>query len=111
VTATDNPQVESRQALLAKLEQLTGRALRSHEEVREFVALVQAREHEAAEHSSRQWRSTKRWALVVVLALALGQYYVIDLLTQLASMRENTFFVPAVLPMMRSALAATGYLT
>ena len=107
----DTGQAESREALLAKLEELTGRALRTHQDVREFVALVQARENDAAKRSFSLWRSVKRYALLALLAVALGQYYVIDLLTQLASMRENTFFVPAVMPLVRSALAATGYLT
>jgi hypothetical protein len=107
----DTPQGESREALLAKLEEMTGCALHTHEDVRQFVALVQARDNDAAKRSFDLWRSIKRCALLALLAIAAGQYYVIDLLMQLASMRENTFFVPAVLPAIRSALAATFYLS
>lgn len=102
-------QPESREALLAKLEQMTGRALRTPEDVRTFVSLLQQHEDDAAKRSFDTWRTVKRCALVALLGLALGQYYVIEVLTQLASLHENTFFVPASVSMVRSALAALGY--
>jgi hypothetical protein len=102
-------QSQSREALLARLEQMTGRALRTHEDVREFVAFVQLRENDAAARSFSLWRTVKRCALLALLGVAVGQYYVIDLMMQLASLRENTFFVPTALEAVRSALAACGY--
>lgn len=111
MTTTEHSEAQSREALLAKLEQMTGRALRTPDDVREFVAVVQARENDAAERATRMWRSVKRWALLAVLVLAVGQYYVIDVLTQLVSLRENTFFVPTAAPMVRSALTAFCYFT
>jgi hypothetical protein len=50
------PLPESREALLAELEQLTGRRFRTQRDVRDFVALFDAEKTGQVERSS--WRSS-----------------------------------------------------
>ena len=50
----------------------------------------------------RRWRKVKRITLVALLAFSIMQYYILDVLLEIASMRSTTFFMPASLPVMKS---------
>jgi hypothetical protein len=92
--AKQRPLPESREALLAELEQLTGRTFRTHSDVRDFVALFDAEKTGQVERSSGFWRSVKSTTLLVLLVVAVAQFFFADTLLQMVSLRENTFFVP-----------------
>jgi len=98
---------ESREELLSQLEQLTGRKFRTHTDVRDFVALIDAEKTGQQARSASGWRAVKSTTLLVLLILAFVQFYLADALLQMVSLREMTFFVP-VTQQVRSALAFTG---
>ncbi len=87
---------ESREELLAQLEQLTGRKFRTHTDVRDFVALLDVEKTGQQLRSANTWGTVKRTALLVLLILAFVQYYLADALLQTVSLRELTFFLPIV---------------
>jgi len=92
---------ETREELLEYLESLTGRRLRTRADIQNYVREVGARKAED-EPSVRRWLKLKRITLVALLAFGGMQYYMLDVLLEIASMRSNTFFVPASLPVMKS---------
>jgi hypothetical protein len=98
---------ESREELLAHLEQLTGQMFHTHEDVRKFVVAIEAEKARKQARAASGWRALKSTTLFVLLILAFVQYYLADSLLQMASLRELTFFVP-VMHDVRSALVISG---
>ena len=94
-----------RQELLARLEQTTGQSLRRRADVRALIAALDTRLAEQGRRTTRRWRRAKYSTLLVLLGLAAAQYYVIDLLVQLVSLPQMTFFVPTAARTLHSALA------
>jgi hypothetical protein len=94
-------QPETREELLQYLESLTGRTLRTREDIQSYVREVATRKA-ADEPSVRRWLKVKRLALIALLAFSVMQYYILDVLLEIASMRNTTFFIPASLPPMKS---------
>ncbi|HYR35709.1 MAG TPA: hypothetical protein VEQ87_15570 [Burkholderiales bacterium] len=92
--AQPKPLPESREELLAELEQLTGRKFRTQRDVRDFVALFEAEKSGQVRRASGFWRTVKNATLLVLLLFAVVQFYFTDTLLQMVSLRENTFFVP-----------------
>jgi hypothetical protein len=97
------PLPESREALLADLERQTGRTFRTHDDVRTFVAEIDAERMKKQARSAGIWRTVKSTTLLVLLVLAVAQFYFTDTLLQMVSLRENTFFVPVKTNEVRSA--------
>jgi hypothetical protein len=89
-----DPTPQSREEIRKELEQRTGRSLRTREEVRNYVRQL------STENGSRHvrrvglWRSVKHTSLIALLVLALAQYYVIDVLSEIASLSSLIVFVP-----------------
>jgi hypothetical protein len=85
---------QSSEQLLAYLEQITRRRLRSREDIRRFAA-------EAPEMESQAWRRRVRWsifrqtAVLSVFALAFLQFYFLDVNLQIQSLHSVTVFVPS----------------
>ena len=50
----------------------------------------------------RRWLKAKRITLVALLAFGVIQYYILDVLLEIVSMRTTTFFVPASTPVLKS---------
>ena len=92
---------ETREELLQYLESLTGRSLRTREDIQNYAREVGARQA-ADEPSVQRWLKVKRITLVALLAFSIMQYYILDVLLEIASMRSTTFFIPASLPVMKS---------
>ena len=98
---------ESREELVQHLERLTGRTLRTREDIQAYVRDVAARK--AAEQPSvRRWLRAKKATLVALLAFGVIQYYVLDVMLEIVSMRSNTFFVPASARMIKSMIDTFG---
>jgi hypothetical protein len=95
---------ESREELIEHLERLTGRTLRTREDIQAYVREVSARRPQD-EPSVRRWLNAKRITLAVLLAFGVIQYYILDVLLEIASMQTTTYFVPARAPMVKSAIA------
>jgi len=99
---------ETREELVQHLEKLTGRTLKTREDIQAYFKEVS--ERKAADNPSvRRWLKAKKITLFVLLGFGVIQYYILDVLLEIASMRSTTFFVPAsttqVLKSMLSTLA------
>jgi hypothetical protein len=90
---------ESREELIQHLEKLTGRALKTREDVQAYV-----RESAQRKPSMARWLKAKKLTLVVLLAFSVIQYYILDVMLEIASMRTTTYFVPASNRLLKSAL-------
>jgi hypothetical protein len=88
------PVLESRDELIQHLEKLTGRTLKTREDIAAYVHEVKARSA-ADEPSVQRWLKAKKVMLVALFAFGVVQYYVLDVMLEIASMRSTTFFVPA----------------
>jgi hypothetical protein len=94
---------ETREELVQHLEKLTGRTLRTRAEIQAYVREVS--ERKATDLPSvRRWLNAKRITLVALLAFGVVQYYILDVLLEIASMRTTTFFVPASTRMLKSMI-------
>jgi hypothetical protein len=94
---------ETREELVQHLEKLTGRTLKTREDIQAYVREASARKASDAP-SVRRWLKVKRLTLVVLLGFAVIQYYILDVLLEIASMRHTTFFVPVSTPVLKSML-------
>jgi len=94
---------ETREELVQHLEKLTGRTLRTREDIQAYVREVSARKA-TDQPSVRRWLNAKRITLVALLAFGVVQYYILDVLLEIASMRTTTFFVPASTRMLKSMI-------
>ena len=52
----------------------------------------------------RRWLKAKKIALVALLAFGVIQYYILDVLLEIVSMRTTTFFVPVSAPVLKSMI-------
>ena len=95
------PLPESREQLIQHLEELTGRTLRTRADIQSYVREISARKA-TDEPSVRRWLKVKKFTLIGLLAFSVMQYYMLDVLLEIASMRSTTFFVPASAPVMKS---------
>ena len=84
----------SREELIQHLEKLTGRTLKTREDIAAYVREVKARSA-ADEPSVQRWLKAKKVTLIALFAFGIVQYYVLDVMLEIASMRSTTFFVPA----------------
>ena len=92
---------ETREELVQHLEKLTGRTLRTREEIQAFVREVGAR-RAVDQPSVRRWIKAKHITLAALLAFGIIQYYMLDVLLEIVSLRSTTFFVPARADVIRS---------
>ncbi|HSA91178.1 MAG TPA: hypothetical protein VLF42_14910 [Burkholderiales bacterium] len=101
-------QTESRAEIVVRLEQRTGRTLRTRAEIQAYVREVAA--HRAADRPSvRRWLQVKKFTLIALLAFSFMQYYMLDVLLEITSMHSTVFFVPARAPvLLKSAIHALG---
>ena len=98
---------ETREELVQHLEQLTGRTLRTRADIQAYVREVSVRK--ASDRPSvRRWLKVKRVTLLALLAFGVMQYYILDVLLEIVSMRTTTFFVPAARPMLKSMIEILG---
>jgi len=98
---------ETREELVQHLEKLTGRTLRTREDIQAYVREVSARKSTDAV-SVRRWLQLKKIALVALLAFGVIQYYILDVMLEIVSMPSTTFFVPVRTPMLKSTLDVLG---
>lgn len=96
-------QPETREELVQHLEKLTGRTLRTRAEIQAYVREVSDRKA-TDEPSVRRWLNAKRITLIALLAFGVVQYYVLDVLLEIVSMRTTTYFVPATTRMLKSMI-------
>ena len=92
---------ETREELVQHLEKLTGRSLRTREDIQAYVREVAARKA-ADQPSVRRWLKVKKVTLLVLLAFSVMQYYVLDVMLEIVSLPSTTFFVPARATLMKS---------
>ena len=52
----------------------------------------------------RRWLKAKKITLVALLAFGVIQYYILDVLLEIVSMRTTTFFVPVSAPVLKSMI-------
>jgi hypothetical protein len=101
IAAVANPLPETREELVQHLEKLTGRTLKTREDIAAYVREVSAR-RASEEPSVKRWLKAKKATLIALLAFGVIQYYVLDVMVEIASMRSTTFFVPASTPVLKS---------
>lgn len=97
------PQPEAREELLQYLEKLTGWTFRTRADVQAYLREVGERKA-TEERSGRGWLNTKRITFGALLAFGALQYYMFDVLLDIASMRSTVFFVPAATRVLTSML-------
>ena len=88
------PAPESREELLEYLEKLTGRTLKTRADIAAYVREVAARSA-ADTPSVQRWTKVKKITLIALFAFALIQYYILEVMLEIATMRTTTYFVPA----------------
>ena len=93
---------ESREELIQHLEKLTGRSLKTREDIQVYVREVTARKA-SDQPSVRRWLSAKKATLIALLAFGVIQYYMLDVMLEIVSMRTTTYFVPARTPPMQKS--------
>ena len=98
----ENHPAASREELIQQLEKLTGRTLKTREDIAAYVREVAAR-NATDEPSVRRWLKAKKATLIALLAFGLIQYYILDVMLEIASMRSTTFFVPASAPALQKS--------
>ena len=93
---------ESREELIQHLEKLTGRSLKTREDIQVYVREVTARKA-SDQPSVRRWLTVKKATLIALLAFGVIQYYMLDVMLEIVSMRTTTYFVPARTPPMQKS--------
>jgi len=88
------PVPESREELIQHLEKLTGRTLKTRDDIAAYVREVQARTA-AEQHSVQRRLKAKKVTLIALFAFGVIQYYLLDVMLEIVSIRSSTFFVPA----------------
>ena len=86
-------QPETREELVRHLEKLTGRTFKTREDIQAYVREVGSRKA-TDQPSVRRWLNAKRVTLAVLLVFGVLQYYILDVMLEIASMRTTVFFVP-----------------
>jgi hypothetical protein len=99
----DEKEPETREELIQQLEKLTGRTLKTRADVQAYFREAAERKA-AAQPSVRRWLKAKKVTLFALLAFSVIQYYILDVMLEIASMRSTTFFVPASARLIKSAL-------
>ena len=99
---------DTREELVQHLEQLTGRTLRTRADIQAYVQEAAARKA-SDQPSVRRWLRAKKATLLALLSFGVIQYYVLDVMLEITSMRGNTYFVPVkTSPLVKSALSTAG---
>jgi hypothetical protein len=93
---------ESREELIQHLEKLTGRPLKTREDIQAYVRALSARKA-SDEPAVRRWLTVKKATLAALLAFGVIQYYMLDVMLEIVSMPTTTFFVPARAPVMQKS--------
>jgi hypothetical protein len=91
----------TREELVQHLEKLTGRTLRTRADIQAYVREVAARKA-ADQPSVRRWLKAKKVTLFALLAFSVMQYYILDVMLEIVSLRSTTYFVPVRSPLMKS---------
>lgn len=97
------PQAETREELLQYLEKLTGWTFRTRADVQAYVRELAERKA-TEERSGRGWLNAKQITFGALLVFGVLQYYMFDVLLDIASMRSTVFFVPATTRVLTSML-------
>ena len=82
---------ESNGELVAHLERLTGRRIKSRQDISDYVGELSAR---AAQRRTKS-QHLKNFLLVALLIVAAGQYYFLDVQLEILGQPVLTVFVPA----------------
>ena len=88
------PLPETREELIQHLEKLTGRTLKTREDIAAYVREASARSA-GDQPSVQRWLKAKKVTLIALFAFSVVQYYILDVMLEIVSMRSTTFFVPA----------------
>jgi hypothetical protein len=88
------PAPESREELIQHLERLAGRALKTRQDVTAYVHEIRARTA-ADQPSVQRWLKAKKLTLMALFAFSVIQYYMLDVMLEIATIRSSTYFVPA----------------
>lgn len=93
---------ETRDELIQHLERLTGRSLKTRDDIAAYVREAATRKA-TDQPSVRRWLQAKKVTLVALFTFGLLQYYLLDVMLEIASMRSTTFFVPASAPVVQKS--------
>ena len=97
----NNKNPESREELIQYLEQVSGRRIRTREDIKGYLDEVAARKA-VDDPSVRRWQQAKTITLIGLATFAFIQYYMMDVMVQIFSLRETTVFVPVSVPTVKS---------
>jgi len=97
----------TRDELVQHLERITGRTLKTREDIHAYVREMSVRRPREAP-SVRRWIRAKHFTLVALLAFGIIQYYMLDVMLEIVSLPSPTFFVPASTPIMKSMRGTHG---
>lgn len=95
------PSPETREELIQHLEKLTGRTLKTREDIAAYVREAAAR-RAGEQPSVQRWLKAKKVTLIALFAFSVVQYYILDVMLEIASMPSTTFFVPASMRTLKS---------
>lgn len=87
--------------LLGYLEELTGKSLRSREDVRLYLSAQKKGERERRRVDMAK-RTVREAVLLLVLGVSVAQYLYVDLLLQAETLQRVIYFVPSAKPNQRS---------
>jgi hypothetical protein len=98
---------ETREELVQHLEKVAGRSLKTRAEIQAYVR--EHAERKATDQPSvKRWLNAKRITLIVLLAFGILQYYILDVMLEIASLPSTTFFVPASPRVLKSTIDTLG---
>ena len=92
---------ESREELLKFLEEVSGRKLRTREDVRRYLEEIAAKARDE-NLAVRFWQTVKQATWLFMVIFAFLQYYYMDVLSEIASIRQVTFPMPPKPPYIKS---------
>lgn len=101
---------ESPEGLLKYLEDLTGTSLGSREDIAQYFAKLKLEESRRRKAEEKR-RVLREAVLLVLLGLALGDYYYWSLQLQIDSLQKVFFFVPSMAAPAKHSLRAYALAT
>jgi hypothetical protein len=103
----EHEELEPQEDLLRYFEKVSNRPVRTREDLENYLGFVDEVKPQwlHVNRAARGWPLAQRIVLVVLFGFAVVQYYVVDVIAEIASLRGTTYFVPPAGPDARSAAA------
>ena len=102
--------LEPQDDLLRYFEKVTDKSIRTREDLDRYLSCVEEVRPQwfHVNRPARGWPLVQRIILVVLFGVALVQYVMIDVIVEIASLRQTLYFAPATTPETKPAPDKSG---